>query len=470
MTSARPVRSRIATRAGLLFALLAVLLAAQPPAPVNAAPAKAPGDEFKWSVVPSSPKGPTVRSRFEYGLKAGEEVSDWVAVSNLGTKALKVSVYPTDAFNAPDGGFALLPASEQPKDVGAWITLPRDEYTVPVGKRVDIPFKLRIPGNAEPGDHIGGLIASATETTTNEQGQQVNVERRIAARVYLRVDGPAQPAAEITKVDVQYDNPVIPFGGGDLTVTYQVANTGNVRFGGKARIEVRGPLGIRVANSEVIDIPELLPDSEIRISRKLAGVFPAGRLDAQVTVNPQVEGTALSLTESRSMWAVPWLIVIVLLLVAGLLLSWFFWRRRNRRLAAAAELIGSPRADTVATARSRGVVLAAVALALAGAPGAMPAEVPRGLEPTAGVEIGVSIPPPTASPTTTVSPTASPTATASPSESPSPSPSPTDGTGGGGGDLPRTGLAIGAFVAVGAALVGGGAGLRMAARRRGSDS
>ncbi|GAA4468246.1 WxL protein peptidoglycan domain-containing protein [Phytohabitans houttuyneae] len=457
MTPARPARSRLATRAGLLFASLAVLLATQPLAPASAAPARAPGDDFKWSVVPSSSKGPTVRSRFEYGLKPGEEVSDWVAVSNLGTKPLKVSVYATDAFNAPDGGFALLPASEQPKDVGSWITLPRRDYTVPVGKRVDIPFRVKVPANAEPGDHIGGLIAGATESTTNEQGQQVNVERRIASRVYLRVDGPAQPAAEITRVDAVYDNPLIPFGGGDMTVTYQVANTGNVRFSGKARIEVRGPLGVRVANSEVIDIPELLPDSEIRITRKLAGVFPAGRLDAQVTVNPQVDNTALSLTESRSMWAVPWLLVAVPLLLVGLLLFWLLRRRRFRRLAVEAELVG--RGDAVpsaAASRSRAVVLAAVALALAGAPGAMSAQVPGALEPTAGVEIGVSIAPPT------VSPTASPTATASPR----PSPSPTDGTGGGGGDLPRTGLAIGAFVAVGAALVGGGAGLRVAARRR----
>ncbi|BCB79220.1 hypothetical protein Pflav_056300 [Phytohabitans flavus] len=151
----RTDRPRPATRAGLLLALLAVLFAAFPSAPAGAAPVKAPGDDFKWSVVPSSPKGPTVRSRFEYGLKPGEEVSDWVGVSNLGTEPLKVSVYATDAFNAPDGGFALLPASEQPKDVGAWITLPRKDYTVPVGKRVDIPFKVKIPANAEPGDHIG---------------------------------------------------------------------------------------------------------------------------------------------------------------------------------------------------------------------------------------------------------------------------------------------------------------------------
>ncbi|MFC0532539.1 DUF916 domain-containing protein [Phytohabitans kaempferiae] len=455
MSPARPARTRRSLRAGLLLAAVAVVAAGLPPTVAAASPSaaaqalpatpvrEAPGDDYRWSVLPSSSTGPTVRSRFEYGLKPGEEVADWLAVSNLGRKPLKINVYGTDAFNAADGGFALLPASERPKDVGAWISLPGREYTVPVGKRVDIPFKLKIPANAEPGDHIGGLIASATETTTNAEGQQVNVERRVAARVYLRVDGPVQPVALITSVDVRYDNPAVPFGGGDMTVTYRVANDGNVRFSGKARIQVRGPLGVRVAHTEMIDIPELLPDSEVRITRTLEGVFPAGRLTAEVTVNPQTTAQTLpSMSQSHSLWAVPWLIVVVLVAAAAVLVLWLWRRRRARRDDLPVTFDPIP---AEAGAKTRGLVLAAVALFAVGAPAAMdpsPAE----------VEIQVSIGPratPSASPSPSPSPTASPTPPANP-----------------GGDLPRTGLAIGAFVAVGAALVGGGAGLRVLARRR----
>ncbi|GFJ86511.1 WxL protein peptidoglycan domain-containing protein [Phytohabitans rumicis] len=285
-------------RPGFFLAVLALAVAALPALPASAA---APGDEFKWSVVPSSRSGPSGRSRFEYTLKPREEIADWVAVSNLGKKPLKVDIYATDALNAPDGGFALMLANQQPKGVGSWVALQVKQYTVPVGKRVDIPFRLKVPANAEPGDHIGGIIASATEATTNAEGQQVNVERRVAARVYLRVDGPLQPVAQITAVDVQYDNPLQPFGGRDMTVTYRVANLGNVRFSGTSRVVVKGPLGVRVANSELIDIPELLPDSEVRLTRKVSGVFPAGRLSAEVIVNPTAQSGALeSLSESRS--------------------------------------------------------------------------------------------------------------------------------------------------------------------------
>ncbi|GAA4691885.1 WxL protein peptidoglycan domain-containing protein [Phytohabitans rumicis] len=422
-------------RPGFFLAVLALAVAALPALPASAA---APGDEFKWSVVPSSRSGPSGRSRFEYTLKPREEIADWVAVSNLGKKPLKVDIYATDALNAPDGGFALMLANQQPKGVGSWVALQVKQYTVPVGKRVDIPFRLKVPANAEPGDHIGGIIASATEATTNAEGQQVNVERRVAARVYLRVDGPLQPVAQITAVDVQYDNPLQPFGGRDMTVTYRVANLGNVRFSGTSRVVVKGPLGVRVANSELIDIPELLPDSEVRLTRKVSGVFPAGRLSAEVIVNPTAQSGALeSLSESRSLWALPWLVIAVLLAALAVPLLVWWRRRRARRLAAQPGFDDLPAAVPAA----RGVALVVVALAALGGPAA--------LEPSpAQIDIQVSIAPSS----TPVTPT------------PTPAPSPTDG-GGGGGDLPRTGLAFGAIIVAGVALLGGGAGLRVLGRR-----
>jgi hypothetical protein len=176
--------------------------------------------------------------------------------------------------------------------------------------RADIPFQLTVPAGAAPGDHPGGVIASVTEQQVNASGQRVDVERRIAARVYLRVAGALRPAADITAVDVRYSNPLVPFGGSDATVTYRIANHGNVRLTGKARVQVTGPLGIRLANSDVVDLPELLPDSEIRLTKKLPGVFPAGRLTAAVSVNPETTAGALpAVTRSASLWAMPWMVL-----------------------------------------------------------------------------------------------------------------------------------------------------------------
>lgn len=63
---------------------------------------------------------------------------------------------------------------------------------MPAGKRADIPFEFKVPANATPGDHIGGLVASVRQTEESADGQRPEVERRVAARVYLRVTGPVQ--------------------------------------------------------------------------------------------------------------------------------------------------------------------------------------------------------------------------------------------------------------------------------------
>jgi hypothetical protein len=322
----------------LLLAAAALLI---PSLPVQAGAAAA-DDDLKWSVVPSSPTGPAGRKTFDYELSPKEKLTDWVGVSNLGKRPLTIDLYATDAFNATDGGFALLTSAQPARDVGTWFTLPQKQITVAPNKRLDIPFTLTVPAGAEPGDHIGGVVGSVTEYALDAKGQRVKVERRIAARVYLRVAGPIQPDVAITTVSVDYHASALPLGR-KMTVTYQIANHGNVRVTGTARVRVNGPLGIRVGNSKLINIPELLPDNEIRLQETLGSVFPAGRLTASVTANTQTNKSGLpAATGSSSLWAMPWSIVGVLVLLLAFLAYRLIVRRVRRRRAALLNAAGGP--------------------------------------------------------------------------------------------------------------------------------
>ncbi|MDG4795287.1 DUF916 domain-containing protein [Micromonospora sp. WMMD1082] len=326
------------TRAGvrrLAAALAATVVAtgvfAVPP-PATATMAGAP-DDPTWTVVPSSPTGPKGRKQFDYELAPTEEITDWFSVSNLGDRPITVDLYPTDAFTTADGGFALLPRSQEPSGVGSWIRLPKPSTTLAPGKRSDMPFRLAVPAGAAPGDHAGGIIAAVTEQQVGADGQQVTVERRIAARVYLRVAGPLEPAATVTAVGVDHDNPVVPLPGGKMEVTYRIANTGNVRLSGTVRVQVTGPLGVRLATGDMVDIPELLPDSELRLRQEFPHVVPAGPLTATVAANVRTSRDALpSLAGSGSTVSVPWALVGLLISLVGLLMyRWYL--RRARRLA-----------------------------------------------------------------------------------------------------------------------------------------
>jgi hypothetical protein len=311
--------------AAAVAATLAVL-ALQP----GAATARQEEDGVRWAVQPSGPDGPTGRNWFVYDLTPGAEIVDWVAVTNLGDSTLDFAVYPTDAYTTSDGSFALLPADQPVRDLGGWVAMEAGRYRVPAGQRVDIPFRLTVPANATPGDHAGGIIAAITARQTSADGQQLDLERRVAARIYLRVDGPAQPAVRVESVRVSYDNPIAPWGGYAMTVTYVLRNTGNLRVTGAARVRVDGPFGWwRLASTGDTEIPELLPGSTLTVTETISGLAPAGRLTAAVQVDPvTTDGRLPPVTRTAGVWALPWLLLGAVLAATG----WWVvrWLRRRR--------------------------------------------------------------------------------------------------------------------------------------------
>lgn len=315
----------------------ALLVATALPAPAHAAPAPSPGPAAgvgetgaaRWAVQPSSAKGPTGRNYFIYDLAPGSTLTDHVGITNLGDRPVTFDVYGTDAYSAADGAFALLPADRQATDVGSWISVDRREWTIPAGKRVDIPFRLAVPANATPGDHTGGVIGAVARVRTTADGQRVLVDQRLAARVYLRVNGPVRPAVTVEAVNVSYDNPVNPFAGGDVVVRYRLRNDGNVRLGGSGTVTVSAPFGWEQARTAPTDLPELLPGATFTVTERITGVPPLLRLTAEVDIAATSTDTALPpVVRAAGIWAPPWLLLALLAVAAGGgALRW--WRRRD---------------------------------------------------------------------------------------------------------------------------------------------
>lgn len=216
-------------------------------------PALADGtDDLRWTVQPDG----GTRPQFTFDQAPGSTVQDTVTVTNLSGRPLTFAVYATDAATTSDGAFSLLPASGRPTDAGAWISLSGSSRTVEPGRQATIPFTLAVPPNATPGDHAAGIIASVAAP---EQGGTVLVDRRVAARVYLRVPGTLNPVIRLEDVHTTYDNPPAPFARGPMTVTYRVRNTGNVRVTGTTTVRASGPLGLSLSDAATDSLPELLP-------------------------------------------------------------------------------------------------------------------------------------------------------------------------------------------------------------------
>ncbi|WP_229067563.1 WxL protein peptidoglycan domain-containing protein [Actinoplanes sp. DH11] len=317
---------------GVLAAALVLILS---PVPAQAAP----GDSgVRWSVQPSSAKGPDGRDFIIRRAAPGERLTDYVGITNLTAGPQTFTVYGTDAYNTDDGSFALLPAADRATDLGSWIALGEKTYTVPPNTRLDVPFAVTVPANATPGDHAGGVVASIAEEQTDANGQKVLVDRRVAARVYLTVAGATTPQVTIDTVRLEYSQATNPADGGEMTVSYLVRNTGNLRLGGNGTVRVTGPFGWELARTDAMELPELLPGGSITVTEKITGVQPTVRLSAEVSVVPASFDQQLpAASRSTGVWAWPW--ALVGLLGAALLYLIVRLVRRRVRARRAARLV-----------------------------------------------------------------------------------------------------------------------------------
>ncbi|MFB8387416.1 hypothetical protein ACFC3F_09800 [Microbacterium sp. NPDC055910] len=328
----------VAARLGAIVSTLVLGLGF---AAVSAPAATAADDVTTWAVQPSSAEGPDGRDAFVYTLAPGETVTDYIGVSNLGTTPLNLRVYAMDAAMTADGAFTLPPADTPSTDVGTWVGFNGDGvFTVEPGTRIDVPFRLTVSPTASPGDHAGGIVASVVELAGGGDGeQQVAVDRRVGARVYVNVPGDQLPAVDVSNVSIAYSASPI-FASGPATVSFDVTNDGNMRVGGPATIEITGPFGLSLDAVHEIEVPEILPGATVTLSAELEDVPPALLLFATVTLEPMMSGAAADVDGEHSAtgmaWAVPWLLIVALVIVIAIIvLVWLRGRRLRQRLAAA---------------------------------------------------------------------------------------------------------------------------------------
>ncbi|KJY26537.1 WxL protein peptidoglycan domain-containing protein [Streptomyces katrae] len=299
----------------------------------------AAADNGTWGVFPTPPAGAamTDRAYFFHQGAAGAAISDSVTILNSSDRELTFRVFATDAMNTPSGGaFALLPAETRPRDVGTWIALPPEAagtVTVPPKGRKDIPFTVKVPQDAAPGDHVGGIVAlnTAVEGITKEGKVQVGVRRQVGARLYLRVPGPLTPALSVEDVRVSRGAPLLPWTkDARATITYTLVNRGNVVVEPKVSVAARGLFGRRLLDRPArAPQPALLPGQRIVLTEPWPDSPQLDRVEVKVTARaaayPDVDSEA-----GTAFLAVPWPAAGALLLAAGTALALLVRRRRRR--------------------------------------------------------------------------------------------------------------------------------------------
>ncbi len=298
-------------------------------------------DNGTWGVFPTPAAGAvmTDRAYFFHQGAAGTTVQDSATILNSSDKDLTFQVFATDAMNTPVGGaFALLPVETKPEDVGAWIALPPETVatvTVPAKGRKDIPFTVKVPADATPGDHVGGIVAlnTAVEGVQQEGKVQVGVKRSVGARLYFRVPGPVTPGLSVEDVRVSRAAPLLPWiKDARATVSYALVNRGNVVVEPKVALSAEGLFGREVLSRPSRELKlTLLPGQRVELTEPWPD---APQLD-WVTITVTAGATAhpdLASHSTTDFVAVPWPAAGAVLVLTGTAVA--FWVLRRRRPAA----------------------------------------------------------------------------------------------------------------------------------------
>ncbi|CAH0221149.1 hypothetical protein SRABI76_02509 [Microbacterium oxydans] len=323
-------RARIALSAAALLAALGSLTL-----PSSALADDAQADAVSWSVSPADAAGADGRVAIEHELDPGERVEEHVLVRNLGASDVVFSLSAADGFTTEAGRFDMLASDQESTGAGTWIAIP-DDVEIAAGGSAVIPFTITVPENAEPGDHAAGVAASVFSVKTDDAGATgVGVESRVGVKVITRVAGAITPAFAVGGVQADFRVDANPFEAGELTVAFEVENTGNARMDAAGTLDIAGQ---RLAFPAEGQRPQVLLPGETRsFTLTVTDVWPLFFLSGELTVTPvaaSLGGETLAVepsTAAVTAWAMPWPQLLVVAGVALLVFALLWNRIRSRR-------------------------------------------------------------------------------------------------------------------------------------------
>jgi hypothetical protein len=300
------------------------------PVPPSAGAVTAP--HAAWSIAPAaSTTGATSsRSDFELAAKPGQILTDHFVVANRTAAPITFNLYSADAVNTKVGGaFALKLANEEQIDVGKWITLPTDKLVLPAATQATVPYTIRIPMDAAPGDHSGGIVAQdAMPSIVTKGAVRVPVLEGAGVRVYLRVAGPIHPSLSVTNTQIVYSYPALAWltGSGKGRVVFDVANTGNMRLNVTVHVKAVNLFGSTIKQYATTSVPALLPGSTAALTEPAIPLPRAGLVRYDISLQSKTASADASVQALLIPWVLVIIVVVVLLLIALLV-----WRRHRRK-------------------------------------------------------------------------------------------------------------------------------------------
>ncbi|MBW3588750.1 MAG: DUF916 domain-containing protein [Actinobacteria bacterium] len=264
------------------------------------------------SPADSKPHDPDGGNSFFLEIAPGEVGTGRARLVNPSDSPLNIKLYIRDVAYTDDAAPEIVDGEQT--DVGAWASFNEQEITLAGREQRIVEFSITPPQGAEPGDHIGAVVAESEPS-----GGSIRVVRRTAVRIFVTIPGDARRSFEISSVRSDLDSFLFP---DNVTAEVRLENTG--------RIRLRPSLSIgseQASGSEVL----LSRTSEL-YSAELNIPWYGGLIRMPVVATAD---QGLTRRVNHSKFVIPWGLIILLATAAGaiFLLKKYWWDKRVSRVA-----------------------------------------------------------------------------------------------------------------------------------------
>lgn len=234
-----------------------------------------PGDEVTKSI--------TVISRINRKVSFKVETEDFVGSDNAQTPVI------------------LLGKDKSPYSFKDNLVPVEDTFSLNFGQKIELPIKIKIPENAQPGGFYSSVIVSSMPDENSSAGQAgTRVISRVGVLFFVRVNGPVDQQGQLTDFRVTKDSVLLQKGPVNFEVLFE--NKGTVHLVPYGVVTIRNIFG-KTIGTVPVDAYFSLPKSVRYRQVVWQKENLIGRYTATIELNRGYDGNID--TQKISFWVLP---------------------------------------------------------------------------------------------------------------------------------------------------------------------
>ncbi len=326
-------------RIGRVAAVVACVAASLIGTSLGAAFAQTATGGFGAAPANPDPADPATRAYFKPVLVPGASFSDAVVVTSTSDTPLQVLISAVDGLTGQTSG-AVYGNREAPvKKAGMWVTPSVSALSLAPHSQQLVPFTIRVPARATPGDHLAGVAVENANPRRSSGQFAVTTVIRTVVGVDITVPGPAEAGLRLGGLALK----ALP-GTHTATLSMQLGDDRGKLVKPMVSVSLRGPSRYQhrvnrqldtILPGDTIAYPFIWPDSLVpgvykAVVRATGGPKPIVR-EATLRLGTALHGATHPGLPTTSSFPLAWAIGIALAaILAILMLVWLVRKRRPR--------------------------------------------------------------------------------------------------------------------------------------------